>query len=152
MKNTPSSLGSNIGRLKNTASRVAIAAALIGGTACQTDKGKDQETVSENASISNQQAIDAATKTVNKYLSEGYDKVGIAPRNIVKADVFRLGDDQWEGAYVRATLNYTGDFPAAYSARPENTVVVYLTLESGSGICVALNSRTGEFISMEGDN
>jgi hypothetical protein len=149
MRNTPPSPERNT----NWLGRAAIIALLsIGSTACQSDQQKSQAEVAEGASIKDIKAIESARKALEQYESEKGEKANWSSKDIAKSEVYRLGDDGWDAVFARAILNSTNEFPAARSARPENTTVVYITTSSGSGICLALDERTGAFISMDGDN
>jgi len=142
------------GWLSRNVQRLAFSA-VLGLSACtpaQNAEPQKTHQISEAVRLDDQKAVELAKDAVKNRFENGFEKVGIAPRDIVKGDVSRIGDDNWELAFARATLNSTGEYPAARTARPEQTTVVYLTLASGAGIAVALNSATGEFISMDGDN
>jgi hypothetical protein len=110
-----------------------------------TRKGKVRSI--EGKSISDTDAISLS----ERYVAAEYKKEGLKPSEIVQSHVARPGDSDWSNL-AGCALNDTDEYPAAGSVDPNGVTAVYHVLKSGAGLCVAIDSRTGRFISMEGDN
>jgi len=141
------------GAIAINASRIAHAAPQYYNAVTQaiqdTRRGEVRQSA-ETAEISENEMIGLA----EQYSGEAYEKDGMKRGPIVQSQVYRCGDSDWHNAYSHATSNSSGEYPATYSVKPEDTIVVYQVVESGDAISVAIDRKSGRLISMEvaGDN